>query len=129
MRAWLAWGRRGGMGARKGSCPPRRCWRPLTIVTTRHVGIHHVADLTEAVLEVLPRRLPRQVADVAALANAHDPWIATHGTPLIICSHLRHAADPRSTLIASLLPRERLPLACPRNLPACIEHCTTSTPL
>eukprot|EP00955_Chlamydomonas_euryale_P096943 365042-Chlamydomonas_euryale.AAC.48 len=44
----------------------------LTFLIAHDVGIHDVAVHTKRVLEILPRRAPREVADEAALANANN---------------------------------------------------------
>ena len=47
---------------------------PTTIVP-HNVGIDNVADIPKLVFQVLPGRLPGEIADIAALANAHDTAI------------------------------------------------------
>ena len=44
----------------------------LTTIVPHNVGVDNIPDIPELVFQVLPGRLPGEVAYIAALANAHD---------------------------------------------------------
>ena len=68
------------------------CKQVLTTIVPHDVRVDNIPDIPELVFQILPGCLPGKVANVAALANAHDTAILA-----ILVAHLVAAETPFAT--------------------------------